>query len=757
MKKFSKALDYLTIIKYSFIFFLFLIFNNLEKDVLPYSTAIFITAISLDYSVFPTSALFLLSFLVLNKVGLIPSMAIVVTIFIIVFAVYKKYKIRIRFEFIAYTALSLIGFILLGDTNTEILYEKRFLTSLLILLLTTVSMIAGNALVKKGLKYKLGFEEFATIAILCTIAGVGLSNFISPYVTKALAIITIFIFSYIYKTGISTLISSVLGISLALYYNQINYVSIFLLYGITVQSLMPVSRRLASVSVLAVDYLINAIFLLNERYIYSDFICMLVAIFLFWIIPNNALKQLKEKLYSFRERQLVRQTINRNRTLLSGKLFDLSTVFSEMASAFEIFKKVDLSEGKAKEIIKKQLHASVCRQCDNYPKCKAKENYISTSISSMLDIGFAKGKLSLIDFPLELSNLCIHPNDMLYNVNKSLANYRAQAIENANLNSGRELIALQSKGVSEILRGLALESGQQLKYNNRLERFLCDNLYKCGILVQELLIFGEDDNISISLIVTMHEFSIEKITNIISKSVNKVMFITDKAQISDEKCYLLFKKAVDYDAVFGLATVTKDGSIMSGDTHSISRIKENKFLLALSDGMGSGKDAQTISNTSLSLIESFYKAGLSTPLILNTVNKLLSINTEDSFTALDIAVIDLNTASADFIKYGSPYGFIIGNDGIKIVEGNSLPLGIIDNLKPAVCTTQLNDGDIILVVTDGVSDAFNSSSEIIDFLRTQPAKNPQTLVDNLMTYALEKTCGVKNDDMTALAVRVFKK
>ena len=171
---------------------------------------------------------------------------------------------------------------------------------------------------------------------------------------------------------------------------------------------------------------------------------------------------------------------------------------------------------------------------------------------------------------------------------------------------------------------------------------------------------------------------------------------------------------------------------------------------------GSGKYAENISSTALSLIESFYKAGLSSELILGTVNKLLSINTEDTFTALDVCVVDLNTCTADFIKYGCPYGFILGDKGIRIVEGSSLPLGIIDELKPAVCSATLNDGDVVLLVSDGVSDAFGSSGEIIDYLRTLPAKNPQTLADQLLSTAIIKNGNQKKDDMTALAVRIFK-
>ena len=113
--------------------------------------------------------------------------------------------------------------------------------------------------------------------------------------------------------------------------------------------------------------------------------------------------------------------------------------------------------------------------------------------------------------------------------------------------------------------------------------------------------------------------------------------------------------------------------------------------------------------------------------------------------------------SADFIKYGSPYGFILGEKGIKIVEGNSLPLGIIDELKPSVCTSTLSDGDIVLLLSDGISDAFGSSGEIIDFLRLQIAKNPQTLADNTLNKAVELNGGIKKDDMTALAIRIFKR
>jgi stage II sporulation protein E len=326
-----------------------------------------------------------------------------------------------------------------------------------------------------------------------------------------------------------------------------------------------------------------------------------------------------------------------------------------------------------------------------------------------------------------------------------------------NVKTGRDLLASEASGIAEILSGLALETGTLVKYHTRLERTLTNALFKRGFLIEELLIFGEEELITVGLIVVMKEFSISQITSTVSKVIGKDMMVFEQVEISKDKCYLSFRRSPPLDAVFGIARAVKDGSPASGDTHATSRITDNRFLAALSDGMGSGESAKEISSASLSLIESFYKAGLKSGLILNTVNRLLSINTEDSFAALDVTVINLFDCSADFIKYGSPYGFIIGKGGVKIVEGDSLPLGIIDELKPTVCQTQLSPGDMVVMLTDGISDAFGSSSDMIDFLHTLPAKNPQTFADKILGKAIELSGGKKNDDMTVLAVRIFKR
>lgn len=651
----------------------------------------------------------------------------------------------------------MLGFVFLGDTQTQIAIDKRILTAILTTVLSFFCILAFFAIHEKGLKFKLGFEEFLSIAIIVSLIGVGVCNLLSPLVWRAVSVVIILICCYLFKSGTTTLISSVLGISLAIYQNDISFVSILLVWAVTVESLMPISRYLSALSILLADYIIQLVFSIYSVYSTAEFLSLVFGITFFCTLPTKPLKALKEKLYSFREKHLVRQTINRSRLMLSGRLYDLSSVFTEMATAFTSFNNFDLSPDTAKKTMQGQIVESACRECEFFARCFSNKPKIEHSIGKLLDIGFAKGKVNLIDLPKDMSCICLRPNNIIFTINKQLASFRAFSLEKDNVKTGRNLLASEALGISQILRGLALESGSLLKFQNRTERALSENLFQNGFSINELLIYGEEDRVSVGLIVVMQKFSIEKITEIISKTLGFQMILFERVEITDGKCYLSFKKAADYDAVFGIASAKKDGSTISGDTHAISRIADDRFLLALSDGMGSGKKAEAVSSASLSLIESFYKAGLSSQLILNTVNKLLAINSEDTFTALDVSVIDLKNCTADFIKYGAPYGFIVGDNGVKIVESNTLPLGILDELKPSVCNTTLCDGDVVVLITDGISDAFGSSSEIIDYLRSVPAKNPQTLADGLLSRAIEINSGEKKDDMTALAVRVYKR
>ena len=199
-----------------------------------------------------------------------------------------------------------------------------------------------------------------------------------------------------------------------------------------------------------------------------------------------------------------------------------------------------------------------------------------------------------------------------------------------------------------------------------------------------------------------------KLIEIVSKICGFKMMVDS---INDTKrsgwSLVCLKTAPKYDVVFGTSFITKAGSEVSGDSYSLIKIDSDKFMMALCDGMGSGKKAERTSNLSMNIIENFYKAGFDNELILSSANKLLSLGNDEIFSALDLCVIDLRKCYLDSIKLGAPAALIRGKKGIKIVEGNALPLGILSDIKPSIKKEILSESDTIILATDGIIDSID--------------------------------------------------
>ena len=756
MRKKNNLFDYINVVKLIITLFAFVLLNKLQITVHPYSTALYVALVALNYSFITTSILYLLSFIIVGAPGLLVSGTICAFTILIIKLIRLKFKSKNNFEYFFFTIASLIGYLAIGNTNTQPETFERILCVIISSTLTLIFIISLNAIDRKGLRYKMNQEEYVCITVSVAVLGLCICNLISPILWKGISVFLILTAIFVLNSGSAITISAGIGVSLSIYYGNPTFIAVYVVWALSSFIFSSLSRHVGALALVFCDYVCQLLFAVYQVYHFEQIIPIVSGALLFCVIPTKSLLNLKEKIHFFNEKQLARQSINRNRLTLSNRLYELSGVFTEMSSAFNAFKNICYSDEKIKEVLCKNLQTSVCELCEHNLKCKYKDKKRSIGLNKMLNIGIAKNRISLIDLPPELSEICIHPTDLIYGLNKYLAEYKAKKITNLNLSTSRELISKEAEGIAEILKGLALESGALLKYHTKLERALSDALLKKGFLVSEILVYGEEKVVNVSLILTMKEFSLNALQDTISKVLKCNFILFEKNNVTEEKVYLSFKKRTEYDAVFGVAKATKDNSEISGDTHSVLRISDDKFLVALSDGMGSGKDAQSISSISLSLIESFYKAGMNSNLILNTVNKLLSVNTEDSFTALDVSIINLKDKTVDFIKYGAPYGFIINDGSIKIIEGNTLPLGILEELSPSIAQAKVNDGDMILLITDGIADSFGSSSSIIDFLRSVPAKNPQTLSNQVLSKAISLNQGRRLDDMTTLAVRVFK-
>ena len=104
-----------------------------------------------------------------------------------------------------------------------------------------------------------------------------------------------------------------------------------------------------------------------------------------------------------------------------------------------------------------------------------------------------------------------------------------------------------------------------------------------------------------------------------------------------------------------------------------------------------------------------------------------------------------------------------GEDVDKISQG-TLPLGIFQSLEIPTQNRELQDGDYLIFMTDGVLDAlgemdiagFSCEEMLAEVVRTMPERNPQDMAEKILQFVLKNSNGHIQDDMTVLVVGIWE-
>ena len=483
----------------------------------------------------------------------------------------------------------------------------------------------------------------------------------------------------------------------------------------------------------------------------------IIACAIFVFIPKNMINKIKFNLYVDKSTNSLKTILNQNKLQTSKKLLYTAEIFYEMDKSFRKLVKGTISEKDAKTMLCGELIRTNCESCPNKARClKGYNNDLRKIFDNLINAGFEKGKITLVDLPQYLTLRCVKLNQLVNSINSLLNDYKSYAKLNLDIDSSKLLVAEQLKGVSHILNELSKETNQVVSQDEKQQILIKENLIYQDIVPSEVICFEKDEKTSIvSLLIRTIDYDNEKILNVINSITNSKMMLDEILPSNDQNMtYVSYKTAPTYDMAIGLAHMTKGGSEKSGDTHSFSRLSSGKFMLALCDGMGSGSKANEKSETSINLIENFYKAGYDDETILSSVNKLLNLTSENVFSALDVSVIDLKNGEADFIKQGATVGFVKTGDKVSKIESSGLPIGILDDVSPKVTKTILSPDDQLIMLSDGVVDAFGEDN-LQEFLKYVRIKSPQELADTILNKAKEVQKNYPHDDMTVLVGKLY--
>ena len=753
---------YRAVLAYLALFLGMLLLNFTMNGFEPFSLALLAAALLCGFSAPAAAGLYILAGGISLTEGGIPFAAVAAQGVLLggSFFICEKKGRAVKGECVLLLAAACALFLWLFGRYVYADYAKAAVVAAAMFALCFVFAGAMRCLLRAGTR-RPAPEEPVFVAGAVTATGIGLYNCAGAYVYEAAALLALLLCCAVLADGNAVFCALTLALppcicqSAAAASPELAACALFSLYAAAALCFLRAGKIPAALAVflanVAVRYLLrlpqagSPAEPLTAAGFYLELLVPLIPCLLFLLLPQRWTEALSRRLRRYSERPLVRASIDRSRQLAAEKLFDAAGAFRETENAFAVLGSDEEKGDEGRAFLLGSVREEVCGGCEKADSCAAK----GEPLEKLTAAGCMKGRVNLIDLPAALSAQCAQPQALLFSLNKALAEYRRGALEEENAAAGRRLLAEQAHGMAEALKKLALGLCAPAGSDPERERELRRALERAGVRCEETLIGGGE-----VYILSEGNAPRERILAAAEEVLGCPAVLAAKHPIDAERYAWILHRAPAMDAAFGTASVTKEGETACGDTCSVVRIDERTFLCALSDGMGSGDYARRISDCSLSLIESLYRAGLDGDTVLSAVNRLLAFNREESFACADIATVNLDTGRADIVKIGSPVGFILREDRLEALEGDSLPLGILDGVRPAVLARTLSEGDILLFISDGVLSAFGSAADLADYLCRGRPSNPQALADELIAEA-GRRAGSAQDDMTALAVRLF--
>ncbi len=222
----------------------------------------------------------------------------------------------------------------------------------------------------------------------------------------------------------------------------------------------------------------------------------------------------------------------------------------------------------------------------------------------------------------------------------------------------------------------------------------------------------------------------------------------------------VFMEEGRFIALTGFSKAVKENETISGDNYALIESEKGKLTVLLSDGTGSGERACEDSERVLDLMEKMLEAGFNMNTAVSMVNAaLFSRGEESNHPTLDICNLDLYQGSCEICKIGGAATFLKREQQVEQIAMGNLPLGIFQNVQMQIINKQLQDGDYLIFMTDGVLDALeeSDSEEIMaTTIGELTERNPQEIAEKLMQVVLRFCGGRIMDDMTILVIGVWE-
>lgn len=398
------------------------------------------------------------------------------------------------------------------------------------------------------------------------------------------------------------------------------------------------------------------------------------------------------------------------------------------------------------------LQQSLCFGCDRKKECWNK--YFNETANDIMMLSGIRPKQNE---KTSLEARCIKPHALLRHIHKYYPDFVASVSTKLKISEMRNAVSDQFFCISDFLYELSEKWNVTLRVNEQRSRTVLSVLKERGIdvlSVRYMTNTASPVTIEMEFYETIDEVDFIKITEIL-ENITSYKFKKPRIDLSSEGTKIIFTERHSYKLICGFSQIPLSENKICGDAVGHTSDENGNEIIILSDGMGTGSRAAVDATMTSKLFENLLSCGFSFESTVKAVNSALIMkSTDESLATVDALCVNLYTGKSQFYKAGAALSFVRKKDTVKVISLSSMPIGIIRTVNAVKAEEKLNEGDIALLVSDGVT--VGDCGWINDEISAWSTNNMDDLATHIASLAKMRRTKSCEDDITVIAVKLIK-
>jgi len=598
--------------------------------------------------------------------------------------------------------------------------------------------------------------ELSCIIITYCILVIALNSFkiFDFYVGRVVALTVILLSALIAHEAGGAVIGITTGIALVLSGVEYSYVAAAYAFGGLIAGVFAHTGRFGAAIALTVVNAAAAVITGIDNVGFASLFECFAATVLFMFVPNSSVKLLS-RVFTLKTEEACSEG---EKDVVLSKLRSSAEALMDIASTTQkVSQKLNSTAKRDINSVTSKTAEMLCKRCSQRSVCwQTDYNYTMDIFNHSLEKLKANPMLAETDLPDHFRHKCIKTAELVNLLSQNFSQYNSKENVRRKYSQVREVVSDQFEGMGILLSEIYGEKQKNLVFHHKQTEYIKAYFERMNINAMAVRCYS-DTTERITVEIEIIEARLQKL-DLINLAIDLAdicerEFDMPVVRKLSDICVIVLHERPIYLVDFAASQKSCSDNKMCGDSYKMFSDESGRANIIVADGMGTGFNAAIDSTMTTSLLERLLENGVGYEAALKLVNSALIIKSNDeSLSTIDIASIDLYSGQCEFLKAGAAPTFIKKDGRAGFIESTSLPAGIITGVDFERTSLKLGAGDLILMVSDGVTATGTDwvKEELENFNGT-----PKELCNKIVTTAKLRRNDCREDDITAVAALII--